>query len=65
MGEGASDGQRTTWQELVLSFHHGDSGSQTRVIRLCNLPAESSLNPSVLRAFHVLITTLQGATSSA
>lgn len=34
MGEGASDGQRTTWQELVLSFHHGDSGSQTRVIGL-------------------------------
>lgn len=34
MGEGASDGQRTTWQELVLSFHHVDSGGQTRVIRL-------------------------------
>lgn len=34
MGEGASDGQRTAWQELVLSFHHGDSGSQILVIGL-------------------------------
>lgn len=38
-------------------------GSSDLVTRL--LPAESLLNPSVLRAFHVLINTLQGATSSA
>ena len=34
MGEGASDGQRTTWQEWVPPFHHVDPGNQIQVVWL-------------------------------